>query len=759
MSSLTPGIFWYWNANPTPGGIRRQLSAMRDAGFRCVYLHPMPDSYHKAFFFQGMETAYLGKRFFELARVMLDECRRLGLTMMLYDEGGWPSGSVVDTLVKKHPEDRVRALVRDGNGYREIRPDLPDLTNPAVTDHFLEAVYQRYHQELGDAFGKEIRGIFTDEPFWECYLPHDAVAVPPGIRQELRRSYGLDFETILPLLFPGNPPTDEVIRARRCYVDVCTRLFARNYTRRIARWCHRHHLEFEGHYLFEELFFRTGFFNDFPRILDPMDVPGVDAIFRQIYPGAGKQPRPDPCGYPECGNGQYARFAQCAAIRNHRREALCECFNVYGYAMTTGVMFYVANSLAVKGINRILTMPYLYSDRGMRKISCSSDYSPRHPLWRHLRPLNEYLAWLGQFDAGALDPEIRVLAVTECFAGDNIHRPLPAAKAYAEAVDAMLERLDDALVFWRFTTPDELAGNNRPRVLILPGPCRIPEVQAQLAALASDGVTILDGFAVTDFRQFADLAAEEPVRQVKLLVAQRPEGRVRMLFNASSERKSLRFSSASPFRELPPPDDAPGTLSPLQYADGIYEVALEPWNLRILVESDTPLETVAAPVPERRLELAWHLARVERLRYAKLAPTRYEAVRENRPLPASGMYTELEPEFSGTVVLTAEFDSAEAFDGLLQFDRICYGGELRVNRRRCGVRAFAPWVYRIPVRRGRNRIELRVNSSAGNEWSRCFREELKPAGWFNDYVQEIEYFTEDATECGAASGATLFRLR
>ncbi len=758
MATLTPGIFWYWNANPTPGGIRRQLTSMRDAGFRCVYLHPMPDSYHKDFFFQGMEVPYLGKRFFALARVMLSECRRLGLTMMLYDEGGWPSGSVVDTLVKIHPEDRVRALIREGNGYREIRLEIPDLTNPAVTDHFLQMVYERYAEELGDAFGKEIRGMFTDEPFWECYLPKEAIAVPPGLRRELRERYGLEFETILPLLFPGNPPTQEGIRARWCYVDACTRLFAQNYSRRISDWCHRHHLEFEGHFLYEELFFRTGFFNDFPRILDPMDVPGVDAIFRQIYPGEGKRPQGEALGYPEEGNGQYARFAQCAAIRNHRKEALCECFNVYGYAMTTGVMFYVANSLAVKGINRILTMPYLYSDRGMRKIGCSTDYSPRHPLWRHLLPLNEYLAWLGQFDAGALDPEVRVLAVTECFAGDHIHHPSPAAKAYADAVEEMLERLDDALVFWRFTTPDEWTGDNLPRVLILPGPCRIPEILAKVALLEAAGVTVIDGFAVMDFRAYAHLAVEEPMEGVKLLVAVREEGRVLLLFNASSEVKLLRFRSGVAFRELLPPDELPSMLSPLAYADGVYALRLEPGNLRILVESEAPSKPLPAPVLERRLELAWRVVRVERLRYGKLTPTRYEVLPETRPLPASGMYTEREPDFSGTIVLSAHFESSEAFDGVIQFDRICYGGELRVNRRRCGVRAFAPWCYRIQVRRGRNHLELRINSSAGNEWSRCFREELEPAGWFNEYIQEIKTFSRDAADCGAAPGATLFRL-
>lgn len=96
-----PGIFWYWNADPTPNGIRRQLTQIRAAGFRSVYLHPMPDNFRKSDFKSGMKMRYLGRKFFRLARTAVDECRRLGLRFMIYDEGGWPSGTANGELVKR----------------------------------------------------------------------------------------------------------------------------------------------------------------------------------------------------------------------------------------------------------------------------------------------------------------------------------------------------------------------------------------------------------------------------------------------------------------------------------------------------------------------------------------------------------------------------------------------------------------------------------------------------------------------------------
>ncbi len=287
-SNLCTGTFWYWNADPTPAGIRRELEAMKQAGYECVYIHPMPENFRKGDFFAGMTVEYLGKKYFDLVRVALAECKRLGLALMLYDEGGWPSGGVVGKLAKEHPEDCIRYLERDGKGgFRETGSTDPDLLSGSATKHFIEMVYERYKAEVGDEFGKTIRGIFTDEPFWRHSLPREWIPIPKGLRAMLKKLHGSDFDAILPLLFPGEE-TPEAREARRQYTDVCTRLMAKNYSAPLAKWSRENHLTFEGHFDQEDSFFRGGGFNNPIKVLDPMDVPGVDAIWRQIYPEIGR---------------------------------------------------------------------------------------------------------------------------------------------------------------------------------------------------------------------------------------------------------------------------------------------------------------------------------------------------------------------------------------------------------------------------------------------------------------------------------------
>ena len=555
----------------------------------------------------------------------------------------------------------------------------------------------------------------------------------------LKKLHGSDFDTILPLLFPGEE-TPEAREARRQYTDVCTRLMAKNYSAPLAKWSRENHLSFEGHFDQEDSFFRGGGFNNPIKVLDPMDVPGVDAIWRQIYPGGE--------------TGHYVRFAQAAAIRNKRREALCECFQVYGYYLTSPVMHYVCNCLLTKGINRLLPMPYLYSDRGMHKVACSTDFSPSTPVWRGLPALNAFWNWAADFNTGALEPAVWVLAKTEEFGGAHPLDSTSRKLAYEKKFHAMLDRLDDALVFFRFADDEDLKKRKLPQTLVVPGELSEPELVALVERARKAGVTVIDGFEAKNFRTLSYLDAEA-CAGIRLLPCRRKGGEALMLFNSGAEPQTLRFRAETGWRELLPPDSTLAAIAPVTQAEGGVSVPLPPGALRILRRSSRP-----APEPKalhaKRIELDWTASAVERLRFSKDNPTKFERRALSAPLPAGGMYTGLEPEFSGVVELESRLVSEEGGTAWIVFDDVRHGAELSVNGEVAGLRAFAPWAFRVRLKRGVNRLKIKVFSSAGNEWRRCFREELEPAGWVNDYGRRISRYPVDDADCGISPSATLW---
>jgi|GEM_PF-1155809 len=732
MRRLNPGIFWFWNQNPTPSGIKRQLRLMQKAGFRGVYLHPMPDRFRKSDFFQGMTYAYLGKKYFQLLRIVAAECQKLGLTMMLYDEGGWPSGSVLGTLVQAHPECRAKFIVRGKSGYETQTVECPDLLSAHTTRIFIEMVHERYAAMVGDEFGKTIRGLFTDEPFWECQPGGHRIQITDELPKLFRRMHHVTFTDILPLLFEDAPSGPATETARRQYAETCTRLFAQNYSGQIARWCAARQLDFEGHFNCEDMFFQCGQHGDFMQVMEPLHVPGVDAIRRQIYPGGGQ--------------GSFARLASSAAIRMQRKTALCECFNVYGYYLTAPMMSFVGNTLLIRGINRLLVMPYLYSDRGQRKICCGTDISPRNPIWNVIPTLNSFWHWAGNYDTGALQPEVWLWAKPSTYGLLFPRSPQPEHEEFAHRVEDLITRLDDNFVFWRFANARDLRHGKFPRLIVTPGPVE----EAALMEAQKAGSEITDGFDPNcDFHRFSLLDAQA-APGIRVLPCQRKEGPALMVFNSNMRRIRWKFRSSDYRQELLPPECASNELYPIIIQGDKITIPLAPGELRILVRADHGPTATPLAGESMELNVTWKIRSVERLRFGLRQSTVYEQIDETRELPPDGNYTTLEPDFSGVIYLEGTLELERGGLGYLEFTSIRHGAELWVNGVHAGSRAFPPWVFKAVFRKGRNSLWLKVSSSGGNEWRRCLREELEPAGWVNGYSLQIKKYPIDDAECGVS---------
>jgi hypothetical protein len=95
--------FWFWNDDLEEAGLLRQVRAFRDGGFGGVVIHPRVGL--------SARIGYLTPEYFRLVRRVVDECAALGLRVILYDEGSYPSGSACGLVVAENPAFAARALV------------------------------------------------------------------------------------------------------------------------------------------------------------------------------------------------------------------------------------------------------------------------------------------------------------------------------------------------------------------------------------------------------------------------------------------------------------------------------------------------------------------------------------------------------------------------------------------------------------------------------------------------------------------------
>ena len=129
------------------------------------------------------------------------------------------------------------------------------------------------------------------------------------------------------------------------------------------------------------------------------------------------------------------------------------------------------------------------------------------------------------------------------------------------------------------------------------------------------------------------------------------------------------------------------------------------------------------------------------------------------PLPGSGNYTELDRNFSGFLTLESTITSPESGRALLIFEKIEHAAELTVNGKKPLLRGYAPWIFDVTLKKGANKLKLRVASSGGNEFFRCFKEELEPLRWQNSYARRFCQFERNDENCGVSGKVKFLFLK
>ena len=234
-NGLGPVYAWIWNAPVTREVITRQLDEMAQSGVRVVYILPEPKEFLPENMVTEMEPEYLSPEFMELVHFTMEQAKKRGMAMWLYDEGGWPSGGAAGRVVAQLPEARKKMLDRhrisgekaaalqkesyvgitDAEGNRLVPEEAaekewvwiyeimgiydpaaqPDVTDAEAIRLFVEITHEKYAAYGSEYVGDLAQLMFTDEP--ETAMP----AWPRGFAERFLARFGYDIRDHLACLF------------------------------------------------------------------------------------------------------------------------------------------------------------------------------------------------------------------------------------------------------------------------------------------------------------------------------------------------------------------------------------------------------------------------------------------------------------------------------------------------------------------------------------------------------------------------------
>lgn len=255
----------------------------------------------------GLDYEYLGEEFFRMDATFLDEAKRRGMKVWLYDEFNWPSGTAHGRVPAENEAWLYRELVATTNGVgqvnwqelasREINVDNYCLDSNNCEEgsvrRFMELTHDQYERRFREYFGSTIQGIFSDEPGhcsgrWRLKTPPGTVLRVPywsSMEEEYRRASGgrdfrRDYEEARA---SGKLWQSDVFRR---WSEIRSVRYRHTFFDPIRAWCDRNGLEFCGHLYGEEATVDCTRINGLPlRTLQGFGKPGIDLLKSDTGPG------------------------------------------------------------------------------------------------------------------------------------------------------------------------------------------------------------------------------------------------------------------------------------------------------------------------------------------------------------------------------------------------------------------------------------------------------------------------------------------
>jgi len=432
---FSPLPFWFLNDTLTREELLRQIDDFHAKGVDGFVLHPR----------MGLpkEPEYLSPAFMDLMEVCIKRAAELDMTVVLYDEASYPSGSCHGKVPAENPlyasrrlhcrrlEDcsigenewifrrfalcgEQSMLLEDGQalpdgweGYALVecpthghirgihageddgQPDAPlsgDLLNPDAVACFIRLTHQAWYDRFAPYFGKTIIGFFTDEPSISGRggQMRDSLSWTGGFLDDFLAAGGT--EAMLPALFR---PLPESGSARAIYAEALRNRLECCYYAQLSDWCVSHGIALMGH----------------PAESGDMDsqryfqIPGQDLVWRYVAP---ELPLDTAAGIIGKCSSDAARML---GTRRNSNEVLGVCGAAGNpWDFTASDMLWYFNYLFARGVNMIIPHAFYYSVRTpLQSDERPPDVGPNNIWWEDYRLYSDYIKRMCRLNTDALN--------------------------------------------------------------------------------------------------------------------------------------------------------------------------------------------------------------------------------------------------------------------------------------------------------------------------------------------------------------------
>ncbi len=416
--------FWVWNTKVTKTQIDAMLLDYKKNDFGGVIIHARP----------GLITEWLSNDWFDLFTYAVQQGKKLGLNIWIYDENSYPTGFAGGLVADQMPEafnqgqmlymdDTTRLpadlspyflLLKEEDGsYVDVSQNLSaetgkdghyllfrkvnyqrgnrgsvagpigvsyvDLMAKGVTEKFIDIAYKSYEKVIGQEFGKTIKGVFSDEPTI-INEGRNSVRWTPDLFDRFYKDWHYDLRLHLPSLFKE---VGDWKRVRHNYYEVLLELFIDRWSKPVAAYMKDRQLSWTGHY-WEHGWPSPYHGPDNMAMYAWHQMPGIDMLFNQF-----NEDKP-----VQFGNIRAVKELSSVANQLHKTRTLSETYGGSGWELTFKDMKRLADWEFVLGVNFLNQHLSFMTLTGARKYDYPPSFSYHEPWWPYYRYVNHYYSRL-----------------------------------------------------------------------------------------------------------------------------------------------------------------------------------------------------------------------------------------------------------------------------------------------------------------------------------------------------------------------------